>query len=512
MALTSRTQGVGRRSLALATAALISGCASFNASMSNLQDGESAEQYKGVDRHSSYPAIRRGSFEQVNLLELIDPKQSSLQEYAKAWNRDRDGPPLSSERYYGQRYDLALQWFRTSGATREAKTLHRNSVQDKILAVATSRCNVFKTYLRRQQSDTNFFLGSATTVAGVLGAVLPGVKDSRNLAGLAGIFSGVQAEYNQAYYSNLASHVIVQGIELRQNRMREELLKKRRDMDIDACSMEAAINDAIAIDGTCSTLAGLMEAQESIREIERPGLGMASRTLASVKALGELQSSTLSELGPDKLQHLLQIAGSNVPSLMVTAVSPGDFSGGSSMLEASRNSLVSALDSWLEQHAKQLGREFQAQAEKSAVKAELKLTGTALTSKVLAEGGALLADLRKDKAAVAVCLAQLEANAGAVGQKRAVLSVVQGDSVREPKAQADVVKAYADLQRVVKQIGTLRRAIEAEVEDYTAKLKSALDKKLPTLLSDDDVSAFWSAPARPKPSAAKVGISCADSA
>lgn len=277
---------------------------------------EEAEQVSRVDRHSSFPAIRRMYFEQVNLIEMIDPHGRAERMYGDAW---RSAKREDSEQSWGIRYDLVLSWFRENTDTdAAAKALARNGIQDKMLAVTTSRCNVFKTFLRRQQSDVNFQLGTATTAAGVLGAVLPGVRASRNLAGAAGFLSGTQAEFNSAYYSNLAAQVISQGVDLRQARLRKDLLVSRQGKSIDEYSLEAAINDALLIDGTCSTVTGLTEAAESIREVATPGLNRAASIIAAVKAAGEIaQAEKVSELSENgKLQRLLKQASPDLSPLV----------------------------------------------------------------------------------------------------------------------------------------------------------------------------------------------------
>lgn len=271
------------RYVANATAVLLlgilTGCAHLRASEED--DKESAEQVSRVDSHSSYPAVRRGNFEAVNLLELVDPAQNAAKHYPAAWYKAK------AQDRFDLLYDLALAAFRESPQSPELKRLHRNGVQDRILGVSTSRCNVFKTYLRRQQADANFYLGSSATVAGVLGALLPGANASRNLAGVAGILSGVQAEYNSTYYSNLAAHVIVQGIEVHQSRLLATLVDERQRKSVDDYSMEAAIRDAIYFDGTCSTVVGLLEASESIKEAVNPGLSRAMQVIGAVKATAE---------------------------------------------------------------------------------------------------------------------------------------------------------------------------------------------------------------------------------
>ena len=139
--------------------ATLAGCAQLTPDAGHQR--EAAEQVSRVDRHSSFPAIRRLYFEQANLVEMIDPRGQAKGQYQTAW-ADADALHRSDpERSWGIRYDLVLNWFRESRAVGDhAKQEHRNSVQDKMLAVSTSRCNVFKTFLRRQQSDVNFALGT----------------------------------------------------------------------------------------------------------------------------------------------------------------------------------------------------------------------------------------------------------------------------------------------------------------------------------------------------------------
>jgi hypothetical protein len=307
-------------------AVLFTGCAQLQAVVDPDHRREVPEQFSRVDQHSSFPAIRRINYEQVNLIEMIDPTGKAEDRYGNGWEK------LD----WGRKYDLVLAWFRED-ATKDFdfKRQHRNSVQDKILGVSESRCNVFKTYLRRQQTDVNFLLGSATTIAGVLGAVLQGVNTSRNLAGAAGIFSGLQAEYNQSYYSNLAAHVIVQGINLHRNRLMGELRERRQYLKIDEYSMEAAIKDAIHVDGTCSTVVGLIEAQEAIKEMHNPGLTMAANTIVRARAMQELNQSDLKTLeSSGRLESLLKLLAPVASPLAASAGTSDPSKGDAAVMQA----------------------------------------------------------------------------------------------------------------------------------------------------------------------------------
>lgn len=303
----------------LLAASTLTGCAQLRAMLSENVDGGASEQFSGIDKHSAYPALRRADFERLSLVDMIDPAGDARRRYGAAW---------AAADNHGRRVDLVLADFRERLPTMDATSAirHRNAVQDRIMSVSTSRCNVFKTYLRRQQSDTNYLLGSATTVAGVLGAILPGANASRNLAGTAGIFSGIQAEFNSSYYSNLAAHVIVQGIELQQQRLLSQLMKDRSSRSLTDYGMEAAIKDALYFDGTCSTVAGLIEAAESIKEVSNPGLPRAAEVIASVKAMNTIAQvdkiGTLAQTG--ELDRLLRLTAPKSSPLVVTSAPPTD--------------------------------------------------------------------------------------------------------------------------------------------------------------------------------------------
>ena len=299
---------------------LLSGCAQMHAYNDEFHTREAREQFARVDQHSSFPSISRANFEQVNLVEMIDPESHAELTYSKLW--PEKSAPNDARNPYGQKYDLVLSGFRSrSDLSDEQKRQRRNSVQDKILAVATSRCNVFKTFLRRQQTDGNFYFGSATTIASVLGALLPGARDVRHMAGAAGIFSGLQAEFNQSYYSNLAAQVIVEGIELRQSQLKERLYAGAREASVVAYTMEAAIADALVFDGSCSALTGLVMAQDSIQQVTRPGPEAAMNAMLYAQAMQA--ASKLDFTQPDaagKLEALRKIPGPGPQPLIAAMV------------------------------------------------------------------------------------------------------------------------------------------------------------------------------------------------
>ena len=67
-----------------------------------------------------------------------------------------------------------------------------------------------------------FGLGSIATALAGAGAIVTGATAARSLAGAAGITEGIRAEFQQAFFSNLATHIIVPCIENRRRIILEE--------------------------------------------------------------------------------------------------------------------------------------------------------------------------------------------------------------------------------------------------------------------------------------------------
>lgn len=132
------------RALPLLVAGLLGGCAQLLPDFGGLEEG--SEQLSRVDKHSSYPAIRRSVFEQINLIELVDPHREAENLYPLAWAIAMGRMDTDRDSSFGLRYDLALAAFRERpDQAQNHKQTHRDAVQDRILSVSTSRCNVFKT-------------------------------------------------------------------------------------------------------------------------------------------------------------------------------------------------------------------------------------------------------------------------------------------------------------------------------------------------------------------------------
>lgn len=450
---------------------------------------EQSEQVSAVDKHSSFPAVRRPMFEQVNLIELVDPDREAERKFALSWKLAMDRLPTNPESSVGLRYDLALAAFRErSDSALRSKQAHRDAVQDRILGVATSRCNIFKTYLRRQQADANFWLGSLTTASGVLGAVLQGARASRNLAGAAGLFSGLQAEYNSNYYSNLAAHVIVQGIETHQARLLSQIVEGRRSRDVHAYGMEAAIKDAIHFDGTCSTVVGLLEAAEAIKEVVNPGIPRAAELIAAVKAMNTISQSTdiQSLMQTGDLQKLLHQAAPKASPLVVRSTQE------TSELDKAKRKAETAiqaqlrLQAYLEEQAQGLAATFR--AAQTRLPQDISRSDVNVGSKAQTKFSAdMRQQLSSDPFGLSKCITSTQASYVSLTAAMTARSLTEPNSSESITANLVVDKALAEFNATNARLEWWLDAAKAHVRQQALSWGEELGRPAPAR-SDVDLN------------------------
>ena len=161
--------------------------------------------------------------------------------------------------------------FQTSSAT----AAQRNAIQDEIIRASDQRCGVYKIHLRRLQSTSNFLLGSAATALGGLGAIFTAADTARALAGAAGITSGINAEYQESFFSSVIAPVIIDGMEARRSTLRQSIDPHRTE-DLLKYPLQAALADAARYAAACSASEGLAEARKTVQisEFIREGIGM----------------------------------------------------------------------------------------------------------------------------------------------------------------------------------------------------------------------------------------------
>jgi hypothetical protein len=268
--------------LLVTTLALVSGCASV---------GDTYDQY--TDKQSAHQLVDRCDFELIDLAALVSvhtdgKKPAGGNSLACDRSEILSSPDRRSK---GQDIDMQLALF--ADKFRDQPDLgrsKRNEIQERILGASDQRCNDFKTLLQKKFSNLNYATGVFSTASALAATIVNSVEGSKTLAGLAGLSSGMRAEYNQAYFANAATQVIVSGIDSRRRTAYEQILRARKD-GLDDYPLEAAIKDGIRYHGLCSTISGLQEAGEAVRYYNEPGIAAATRTLARTKMLMDLEKT-----------------------------------------------------------------------------------------------------------------------------------------------------------------------------------------------------------------------------
>ncbi len=242
-----------------------------------------------ADKIAAFPLTHRTEVERIDLAQLIHD-EANLRchlDHRNLAQLDEN----ANVNFAGRRVDQALGCFNEFARNTSYAAVTRNQIQERLLAASEQRCADFKALLQRKQSDTNFFTGLATAAFAAAGSITTSVEGARTLAGLSGLSSAYGAEYNQAYFSNLASHVIVAGIELQRTRIYEQIAARGQSKSINDYPLQAAIKDAFRFHGACSIMAGLVQAQEAIKTVENPGLGTLQRAITKNKFLQALNKA-----------------------------------------------------------------------------------------------------------------------------------------------------------------------------------------------------------------------------
>jgi len=175
-------------------------------------------------------------------------------------------------------------FYRSAGSTIDQR-LKRDRVQNRIMGEADRRCELFKVHLNAMQSNTEFGAGAIATILGGIGALWSSETGARALAGAAGITSGVNAEFQKAYFQQMLVSVIASGIDMKRSEIANELGNKRLN-GIDNYTLETAVADAIRYAGACTLVEGTKKAKERIAEAGVLGIHQIEEALDRQRVLG----------------------------------------------------------------------------------------------------------------------------------------------------------------------------------------------------------------------------------
>lgn len=486
-----------------------------------------------VTTFGANPQFDNERYEMVDLLTLIDPegkRRNSAGASLRAMSLFGGGSleaaaESEEERKVRQELVLAYDAF-YSYDNRDPVRLaqRRNRVQDRLIGASNQRCSAYTVYLNRFDAYQQTGFGWATTLFGGAAAIVGGLKDARILGGLAGISSGFQAELAQGLLGNLASYVIVPGMELRRKEIMNEM-NSRRTGDIGRYNLEAALADAGRYHGACTLVAGLEQAKDAIKTVENPGMRMMQVTLNNVLQARSMQNA----LAKQDTGATLNDEDLRVPSFIVDGQSVGALVGSGGVRYAGltheaawpqAEPVKTAFDAGLDAIAKVDAAQFRLKntsaglEEGAKSKADLKEVLAALKTKLDADPATHLAktlDATRAQAAAnatandknSACLRQLD-NALAIAtegerekaeRQRAVAGAVVATHYGTwLKQQSDVADAWARKMDAAVQAASFealkeKQAAGINAEDLAKQLSAAAQ---PSVLKPLTAIGYWS--------------------
>lgn len=86
----------------------------------------------------------------------------------------------------------------------------------------------------------------------------------------------------------MATHVVIQGIDLRRREVYEQIVSHGQAKPYDKYNVQAAVKDALYYHGLCSVMAGIEFASDTIEVFDDPGINVANRVLAKLKTTDRL--------------------------------------------------------------------------------------------------------------------------------------------------------------------------------------------------------------------------------
>lgn len=223
------------------------------------------------------------SFSDIGLIQLLDPERTVI-------TNDTFDESYYDKLTLSQKSELLNRAFLQANNSSQ-NLARRSQIQDRLIAASNQRCNLYSTYLTRLSNFNNSIFGTATTILGGAGAIVTGEQAARVLSGLAGITSGSRAELNQAIFDNVASSIIIPGIEKNRAAILKDIMDIKRPKDMKTYTVEAAVADAIHYHGACNINAGIDYAHKSLQITDDVGIKKFNETLA---ALGVARNLSLS--------------------------------------------------------------------------------------------------------------------------------------------------------------------------------------------------------------------------
>lgn len=446
------------------------------------------------------PQFDNERYEMVDLITLLDPqnRRSGLTTTNTSVNLFNLGPSEAAANVDDAeaRRQFALAEIAFYDPSYGEASPRRDRIQDRLIGASNQRCAAYKVYLNRFDAYQQSGFGSATTLLGGAAGIFSGVKDARILGSLAGITSGVQAEIAQGFLGNLASYVIVPGIELRRKGILEDIRSRRSNSG--DYTLQAALADAARYHGACTLVVGLEQAKEAIQTVENPGMRMMTVTLNNVMQTRAMQRTIAKQdVGPISSDDLL------IPSFKLNDQPINAAPGRAGVRFAPNTGAASNTPEGLARRAtEEMSAEVLHKAQRAIERLTLQIdalqteidtpTKPALIVKFKAVRAAMLTRIDKLKVAKAALAGTAVANAGVAGG--ALTCLAQLDQRLRVADGADVAVADTDLDlglslvsnNYTRWLKDKRNAISA----WDQQLKVALDAGAFKTLAEKAASAI----------------------
>jgi len=148
----------------------------------------------------------------------------------------------------------------------------RNSLQDELIALSNDRCNHYKRVLMSAKNQASVLWGSTSLLMSGAGAIVSHGATANAFSGVAAAATGINSEYDKAYFNELSANVIISGIEKKREAILARIYDVREKNGIVKYSAQRAISEVIEYHGACSAISGLSAADTSLQKIESKNL------------------------------------------------------------------------------------------------------------------------------------------------------------------------------------------------------------------------------------------------
>lgn len=149
--------------------------------------------------------------------------------------------------------------------TKEQELYRRNSLQDELIALSNDRCNHYKRVLMSSKNQAGLFWGGTSLLMSGAGAIVTHGATANAFSGVAAAATGINSEYDKAYFNELSINVITSGIDKKRSAILGKIISERKN-DLVDYSAHRAISEAIEYHGACSAIAGLSAADSSLQQ------------------------------------------------------------------------------------------------------------------------------------------------------------------------------------------------------------------------------------------------------